>query len=155
MRVLLASTSAGIISLALLASTATGATTHAQYVAEVNPICKKAGKAINRIPNKIEPSGDPAFDAYRAGLLFSKVLGKTTRRIAAVEPPPEDVAAVQTWLSGLRRQKRLIDRSLRAAKNGQLNKAAAIAGKVSKIEGRNQRNARDLGLSACAGGTSG
>src|SRR5688572_26327893 len=97
MRVLFASTAVGMIGLALLASTATGAATHAQYVAEVNPICKKAGEAIARIPQKIEPSGDPAFDAYRGGLLFSKLLGKTTRRIAAVEPPPEDAVAVRSW----------------------------------------------------------
>jgi hypothetical protein len=154
MRVLLASTSVGMISLALLVSTATGAATHAQYVAEVNPICKKAGEAIERIPKKITPSGDPAFDAYRGGLLFSKLLGKATRRIAAVEPPPEDAVAVRSWIDGLRQQKRLIDRSLRAARNGDLNKAAGIARRVSRLEKRNQKKALRLDLNACAGGTS-
>jgi hypothetical protein len=151
MRAFFGAISVGMISLALLASSATGAATHAQYVAEVNPICKKAAGAIKRIPNKIEPSGDPAFDAYRGGLLFSKLLGKTTRRIAAVEPPAEDAVEVASWISGLRQQKRLIDRSLRAAKNGQLGKSAAIAGKVSRVERRNVKKALNLDLNACAG----
>jgi hypothetical protein len=155
MRAFFAATWAGIVSLALLASSATGAATHAEYVNQVTPICKKAGEAVDRIPNKIKPSGDPGFDSYRGGLLFSKILGKTTRRIAAVEPPPEDAAEVASWISGLRQQKRLIDRSLRAAKNGELSKAAAIARKVSRVEKQNLKKALALDLNACGGGTSG
>ena len=132
------------------ASSALAVATHQEYVNTVNPICKDAAKSVKRIPKKIRPSGDPGFDAYRAGLLFSKILGNTTRRIAAVDPPPEDTPAVGAWIDGLRRQKRLTDRALRAAKEGQVGKARTLGGRVTKLEKRNARRAAALGLPACA-----
>lgn len=150
MRRALIAVSISLAVLAVVAPSAAAVATHEEYVSTVNPICKDAARAADRIPKKIRPSGDPGFDAYRAGLLFSKILGRTTRRIAAVDPPPEDQQAVDTWIDGLRRQKRLIDASLRAAKKGQIGKARALGGRVTKIEKRNARRAAALDLPACA-----
>jgi hypothetical protein len=140
----------GLIAIAVVAASAAAVPTHAEYVDRVNPICKRAAQAVSRIPKKIRPSGDPGFDAYRAGLLFSKILGRTTRKIAAVDPPGEDAQAVRAWIDGLRQQKRLTDRSLRAAKNGRVGQSAALGQRVAKLEDRNARRASALGLPACA-----
>lgn len=141
-----------LLAVSFAAQPAIAATTHQEYVDEVNPICKDANGDVKRIPKKIKPSDDPGAEAYREARLFSKIIGRTARKIERVDPIPEDKAAVDDYTDTLRELKRVIDRSLRAGKNGKLGKSQALAKRVAKLLERSARQAAALGLSACAKG---
>jgi hypothetical protein len=133
----------------LLPPAALGTDTHAEYVAQVNPICKSAERQAARNEKRIKPSGDPRTDFLRRVQAFGRLLGKTTKRIAAVDPAPGEEAAVRRWIAGLRQQKRLIDRYLRAGIRGDAMQAMALAERTARVEKRNRKQARRLGLTAC------
>jgi hypothetical protein len=141
-----------VLMLAVLAPAAQGTTTHAEYVAQVNPICKSAARQAKKIPSQIKPTGDRFADFLLRAQRFGKLLGKTTKRIAAVAPAPGEEAAVRSWIKGLRQQKRLIDRYLRAVGHGNAKEALAFGERTARAERRNRRRAANLGLPACSGG---
>jgi hypothetical protein len=141
-----------VLMLAVLAPATQAATTHAEYVAQVNPICKDATRQAKRIPSQIKPTGDRFTDFLLATQRFGKLLGKTTRRIAAVAPAPGEEAAVRRLIDGLRQQRRLIRRYLRAVGHGDAKQAIALAERTARIEQRNRRRAANLGLPACSSG---
>src|SRR4051812_9490000 len=83
---------------ALLAAPALATDTHAQYVAQVNPICKDAARQAKKIPGRITKTGNPFVDALQESRLFGKLLHRTIGRIAAVDPAPGEDAEVNSWL---------------------------------------------------------
>jgi hypothetical protein len=137
---------------ALVSAPAALAFTHDEYVAQVNPICKDAAEKAKRIPDRIKSTGDPTADSFLATEAYGKLLGRTARRIAAVEPPPEDAAQVKIWIDGLHRQTRLIKRFIRSIARGQRKKAKVLIKRIGKAERINRSNAADLGLTACTTG---
>jgi hypothetical protein len=133
------------------ASIASAATTHEEYVAQVNPICKDATRQAKKIPSQIKPTGDPFVDSLLVTQRFGKLLGRTTRRIAEVAPAPGEEAAVSSLVDGLRWQKRLIDRYLRAIGHGKPKRAKVLTKRIARVEQRNREMAAKLGLTACGG----
>lgn len=134
---------------AVFASPAMGVETHKEYVAEVNPVCKHFSAAVKRIPKRVRPTGDPVVDFIRETAVFSKIFGKTIVRIRAVKPPASDRKAVKRWTGGLVRQNKLIRAFIVAAKRRDGVRATARGKKVAKVERRNARKARRIGLPAC------
>jgi hypothetical protein len=141
-----------VLALALLAPPALGAATHAEYVAQVNPICSNAKRQAAKIPSQIKPTGNRFTDFLLRIQRFGKLLGKTTKRIAAVTPAPGEETAVSKWIAGLRQQKRLIERYLRAVGHGNVKQANNSTRRIARVEKRNQRAAGRLGITACASG---
>jgi hypothetical protein len=143
---------ASIVAIALSAPMAFAATTHDEYVAQVSPICKDAAQAAKRIPKKIKSTGDPTADSLLATKAFGKLLAKTTRRIAAIQPDPADADAARAWIKGLRLQKSQIDTFLSAIAHGNAKLAKSMIRRISATERRNGKRAANLGLTACARG---
>ena len=148
--------SAGII--AAIAATAvlavpawgqTTTTTKAEYVGEVNPICKDSRGDAKRARRKAGGSGDPVVDFIRKTVAYQRVFKRTVRRIAAVEPPPEIAEPVDDWVDVLRRTKRLTDRFIRAAKRGNAAASVRLVKKISKAQTRSSKKAKSLGLNRC------
>jgi hypothetical protein len=135
----------------IAATVAEGQTTHAQYVGEVNNRCKQLKRQGKKRLNQIQPSGNPVQDYIRRSSLLAKLLGNFARRVEAVEPPVEDQAAVKSWIADIRLQKRLIERAVRAVKNGQRGRLLVIARKYERVRKITTKQANNLGLTACAG----
>jgi hypothetical protein len=146
----------GAVAAALLAPLLTApvaiAVTHDEYVAQVNPICKDAAEKAKRIPDRIKSTGDPTADSFLATEAYGKLLGRTARRIAAIEPPAEEAAQVKIWIDGLQRQTRLIKRFIRSIARDQRKKAKVLIKRIGKAERINRSNAAHLGLIACTTG---
>lgn len=150
MRRSLAGVIAAIAAFALLAAPAWGQATHAEYVAEVNPICKDGRKDAKRTQRKVRPKGDPVVDFIRESVAFQRVFKRTVKRIARVDRPPETADDIRRWVKGLRQQKRLIDRFIRAAKRRQAVRSVRLGKRVAKVEQRNGKRAKRLDLGRCA-----
>jgi NADPH-dependent ferric siderophore reductase len=140
-----------VVSAAALAPVALATGTHQEYVAQVNPICKSAARQARKIPNQVKPTGRPLVDSLRRSSAYARLLSKTFRRIAAVDPAPGEAAQVKAWLAGSRRTVRLIRSFVRASSRGDFAKAAKLIGKTIRSQRIGQKRARRLGLTACAG----
>jgi hypothetical protein len=125
---------------AVLAAPAEAASTHAEYVAQVEHICqatdKPTVKAYKGFFKAIAKSGQrQAFEeaqnddddvrALEVSLgpflkfyaRISNIYGRETTQIAAIPAAPGDELAVAQWLDNRARAKATMDRGLRAAKN--------------------------------------
>jgi hypothetical protein len=140
-----------VIALALLVPSAHGQTTHPAYVNEVNAICKQTAHEGKDRLDKLRPTGNRVLDLIRRSATYAKLLGIAARRIEAVEPPPEDRPAVEAWVAGIRHEKRLIERFVRAVKHRQANRARKLSIRSLRVRGKSQARAAQLGLTACSG----
>jgi len=144
---------AAIAATAALATPAWGqtttTTTQAQYVDEVNPICKDSRGDAKRARRKVGRTGNPGVDFIRKTVAFQRVFKRTVRKIAAVEPPPVIAEPVDDWVDVLRRTKRLTDQFIRAAKRGNAAASVRLVKKVSKAQTRSSKKAKRLGLDRC------
>jgi hypothetical protein len=143
--------SAGLIA-AVAAPAALATSTHQEYVAQVNPICKDAARQAKRIPSRIQSTGRPLIDSLRRTEAYANLVSKTIRRIAAVEPAPGEHSQVKSWLDSDRRTVRLIRRFIRAARKGDFAKARGLIPKVVRSQEINRKRAAALGLPACSRG---
>lgn len=118
----------------IAAPSAGAAATRAEYVAQADPICKRANEKANRAFTKAslaklfelaESKGDEKFFRFLAKLdgRANKPLGKMIKRLYTLQPAPGDEVPVLQWLDGLGDHKRLIDRSVRATFRGKLGRA--------------------------------
>jgi hypothetical protein len=100
-----------LIALAIMATTAGAATTRAEYVSQVDPICQngqaqeaaavlpviQATKRAKRHRNrKTAKRADRAFIVYFAE--YANIERAVNAQIATVTPAPDDVSLVQVWL---------------------------------------------------------
>jgi hypothetical protein len=133
----------------VVTSSAFATTTREEYAGQVNQICKQGGRQAKKSIAKLRPTGNPALDQYREGVRFNKVFGRTVRRIAAVDPAPGDEVTVARLVDGLRRQKRLTDKILRAFKRQKLGRVGVLSRKLQRVRRVGEQDARALGLTGC------
>jgi hypothetical protein len=138
-----------ILSVAALAGTAKATDTHEEYVAQVSPICKSAARQAKKIPSRIDETGNAFLDGVQRAALWGKLLSKTIRRIASVDPPPGQEAAVKSWLDEGRRLARLIRKLVGAVKRHEAGRARVLIKRFGMSLSRGQRKATKLGLTAC------
>lgn len=81
--------------------------TRGEYVATVEPICKKNSEANERILKgvKEQVKSDQLAPAGARFVRASSALGKTVRQIAAVPQPSADAAKLTTWIGYLKKEK--------------------------------------------------
>jgi hypothetical protein len=80
--------------------------TRDEYVAAVEPICKRNSEANSRILKgvKQQVKQDELAPAGGRFVRASSALGKTVRQIAAVPQPSADAAKLTTWIGYLKRE---------------------------------------------------
>jgi DNA-binding GntR family transcriptional regulator len=137
---------------ALLPAGAEATSTHDEYVAQVNPICKSATRQAKKIPDRIRQTGNPFIGSLLRAKLYAKLLKRTIRRIARVEPAPGEADAVNAWLGANRRTVRLIHGLLRAVDRGDAPRARKLIRKIVRSQRQSRKRAAALGLPACAKG---
>jgi hypothetical protein len=142
-----------VVLLALVGAVAYGQTTHAQYVQQVNPICKQISHQGKKRLDQIRPTGNRLRDFIRKTSVFAKLLGQAARRLEAVEPAVEDQAAVKSWIAGIRQEKRVTERYVRLLKHARFSQAQSVARKYDHVRKATDAKARKLGLNACVSST--
>jgi hypothetical protein len=140
----------GVVLVVALASAAFAATTHDEYVSQVNSICKGAAPALKRIPKKIKKTGNPVIDRLQESVLFGKLLTKALNKIEAVPPAPGDEAAVATWIAEGRHEAHLIKNLLNAFIHGKAKRYKVLTKRILISQHRSSLEAAALGLTACS-----
>jgi hypothetical protein len=148
------STALGIVALCAVAAAATAqaTSTHDEYVAQVNPICKSAAKVAKRKLDHVKSTGNPFFDYLLRARLYGKLLGKAIHHIATVPPVPGEEAQVKSWLDEGRRTVRLINRLLGLfGHHPSAHRVKSLLKQIGVSQRAASRQASALGLRACSG----
>jgi hypothetical protein len=135
---------------AVFAASALATATQADYVAQVNPICKNAAPAVKRIPSRIKKTGNPFIDSLQESVLYGRLLAKTLDKIERVPPAPGEEAAVQSWLTDGHLEVRYIKGLFRAFIHGKPKRAKVMIKRIVKAQTRASAKAAALGLTACS-----
>jgi hypothetical protein len=151
-----------VIALVITAPSAYGASTRAEYVAQLEPICKAAQaptfKAYSRLGKSIPIAGEKITKAIarRTHLALAKfyaqisnIYGRTSARIGAVPPPPGDGETVAAWLGG-RDQARILGlQASRVARHGKLKSAVRIGVRATAVSDTAAGLVSDYGFAWC------
>jgi hypothetical protein len=161
--------SISIAALALVAATASAASTRAEYVSQVDRVCtsfvpqfaklahplKKVERNLKQ--NRADETG--AHEKRRFNRLLrvlgrytgssAKVLAAMTEQVALVGPAPGDETAVAQWIEGLKQFAALQAQSAPALKNHKLGQAAALSQRSVAAVNSGGAAVADFGISAC------
>ena len=148
----------------LLAPPAQGAATRAEYVAQVDPICKAAAPQLKKTLAGVKPpsaakieSLDPKKGLKRLSRSLGKMLGRThkvlsamTTRVAAVPAAPGDELIVTDWIFNLRSADDLLARAARAGKHGKFFQMLGLTLGWTDAGETAAAGVRDFGFRHCA-----
>jgi hypothetical protein len=112
-----------------LAAVARADVTRADYVAQVEPICKANTDANERILKGAKSRAKRGKTKAAAGQ-FSRAAGAfadTVSQLRAVPQPPDDAAVLQSWLGYLDKETLYLGRIAADLRRDQLNRAQADA----------------------------
>lgn len=153
-----------MIALAIAAVNASAATTRAEYIAQVEPICQTAyfaekaayktlHRRIEKAAQQIRQHGRPRKDARSTLFSFYGRMRQVSRTMdAAIQPIPPaagDEAAVQAWLAGRERSITLNARALRALRRAKSRRFLTLFFKGIDTEGAAVSSVQDFGFSYC------
>jgi hypothetical protein len=153
-----------VIALAITATPALGASTRAEYVAQVDPICQSAAKPAAKAARtyfdavtRIDRAKKPSRAIRNAGIRFlgglSRIYDGITEQIALIPPAPGDEAASTAWLDGRRIAKTDVDRALAFLRHGKPDKSGRLFKQASQDEAQGTARIQDFGFTVCVGQT--
>lgn len=125
--------------------------TREEYVAKVEPICKKNSEANSRIlkgvkdqvkQNKLVPAGKRFIQA-------SGELGKTVVQIDAVPKPAADSAKLTKWIGYLRKEKTFLQQIGSALKSKDKFHAQKLAVELNKNNNQANNTVISFGFKEC------
>jgi hypothetical protein len=153
-----------LIALAIVAATAYAASTRAEYVAQVDPICQAAhikGKAaahsfkarIRQLRNRgIDPEGKAGI---RAAVQFYgrvvRVERSAINEIARVPPAPGDEELISQWLRKLTQVDVRLQHFIRLLPQGEERKARRAISRAFEAGFRADNLVQDFGFKYCGG----
>lgn len=138
------------LALAVAAPVGHAQTTGQAYADEANAVCKESARKGRRALEKIK-TGNPIEDQVKKSALFAKLLGKTASQLERIEPPPADQQLAESWISSIHKQKRLLQRSVRAFRKGKRGSALQLGKKSAKAGAVSIAKAKQLGATSCGG----
>jgi hypothetical protein len=142
------------VALAITATSAAAATTRAEYVTQVDQICRQSPQSSGRLgpklkelfnpnaqsPLPLEGTPEPTEKQIHRSLTrfinrltrllagFNRASESTTEQLALIPPAPGDEAAVAQWIAGLRQHEMYTAESLRALRHHKPRAALAFQG---------------------------
>jgi hypothetical protein len=142
------------IALAIVATSASAASTRAEYISQVDPICANELAATKRTFGGV--AGDLRNGRFKqAASKFrrtTKVFRNGVDGVAAVMPPAADVAVINQWVQMLRNQippaKRVANLLGHNARPGRINRALT---RLFKLSDQTQALVKDYGFTSCNG----
>ena len=135
----------------VLPATSNAAATRAEFIAQVDPICKRADAEILPLTKASARAirHENLRLAARKLSTANKMFRVSLQEIAAVPPPPSDEVLINRW-EGLEYRDTVHTEHLVAAlKNENLKKARAISKKSAQLEKRIDRLIGDYGFNEC------
>jgi hypothetical protein len=147
-----------------IAPSAHAASSRAEYVTQVEPICQAAQKptfkvysrAFKDAPTVEDPDDVTKRDVHRLDRALGRfytgiatVYGRTSARIGAVSPGPGDEATVTAWLSGRARAQALMLQAGRVARHLKVRRAARLANQGIAASDAASRNVSGFGFYFC------
>ena len=158
--------SLAIGALALAASSAYAASTRAEYVAQVEPICQtersQEKAAFRSFKKRIGPitKREGGFDSEKPPKVVIRIAKRyydqlvaiqraTNTQISSVPPPPGDEMAISQWLQLRGRSTDLLERATRAAVHGKTPRALKLFARSFNSEADAELTVRDFGFKAC------
>jgi hypothetical protein len=146
-----------VVLLALGAATAYGASTRAEYVTQVVPICQSAKKpvfkAFGRYSKQVKRlGGNQASDRALRGptshlyLRWASIYGRVTEQLVSIPPPPGDEQTVAAWLGDRGQVKVNLVALARAVKDGHKKAAGRLSRQGSHFNDQTNAIGRSLGL---------
>lgn len=152
-----------LVAIAIPTAVAYAASTRAEYVAQVEPICQAAQKPTIKAfisVFKSLPKGDDRItksEAHKAdralGRLYTRIsviFGATTVQISSVAPAAGDESAVATWLAGRNQAQALGLQAGRAAKHLKVEKGAKLADRAVAASDQAAQSVSGFGFRTCA-----
>jgi hypothetical protein len=156
---------AGAVALAITAVPAHAASTRAEYVAQVDPICQaseaaaaEARQAFRRNTKRLVRQGR-ARNAKKVNRLSRKaarnlnrlvsIEADLTTQIAAVPPAPADSNIVSAWLQDRRDAEALSGAAARALKRHKFKKFGSKLGRAIRAGIVARRRVKDFGFQYC------
>jgi hypothetical protein len=131
-----------VLTTALLAASAVGAEqTREEYVAQVEPICKKNTKANEQILAGVEGTIRQGKLAVAAGK-FSRAataFGKAVNEIRAVPQPAADATKLNKWIGYLQKEKTILSNMSKALKADEKGKVRSLSIELDR-NGRKANN---------------
>jgi hypothetical protein len=133
------------------AGTAMAQPTREQYIAQADPVCAQSiqvqlnalGGVVTDIKHRRFKKAAKKF-RRTAGLLSSGI-----DQVAAIEPPPEDVALISAWITALRREVPIIKRFASALRKGNLGKLAKSNRQLQRAASAAPGLVQGYGFQAC------
>jgi hypothetical protein len=141
-----------LIALAIPPSPSQAATTRAEYIAQVDPIC---AATLTREKQTLGGVGGDlrhgrTKQAARKFARTNKVFGNAVDQVATVSPPPADAALIGQWIAMLRAQlpraQHVVKVLRQDAPSGVINRALK---RLYGLSGRTQALVRDYGFTSC------
>jgi len=135
----------------VLAAPAQAAPTRAEYIAQVEPICKSNTDANTKILKgvrariKNEKYAAAAKQFARAAQAFTATIGQ----IAAIEQPTADVATLTRWLGYLRLEAGYLGKAGKAIKAEKLGKAQGFVVRLQRNANLANDTVAGIGFTHC------
>lgn len=154
-----------LLALAVLAAPANAATTRAEYVAQVDPICqaahvtnKAAARRFKKRAHQLVRRGmdpdHPSSAGIRAVVRFYGLVLRVDRRanteIARVTPPPGDEELITEWLQARSRVPTRLKQFIHAFSAGKEHKARRAISRAFKAGFNAYNLMQDFGFRHCA-----
>jgi hypothetical protein len=153
-----------MIALAITATTASGASTRSEYVAQVDPICQNThvqekaaahsfkARAHQLIKRGVDPESKPGI---RAAVHFYGRIARAERRaigdIASVAPAPGDEEIISKWLGKRMKVVARLQHLIRVLPQGEEHKARRAISRAFKADFEADNLVQDFGFRYCAG----
>jgi hypothetical protein len=141
-----------LIAAAISATTAQAASTRAEYVAQVDPICANelagAKRTLGGVNGDLRKGrfGPAATKFARA----TKVFHKGVEAVAAIPPPAPDTSLINQWIGMLRRQVPLAHRAVRVLRSHSSGRRVDRSiDRLFKLSDRTQALIQDYGFGDC------
>jgi hypothetical protein len=146
------------------APAAHAASSRAEYVAQVEPICQAAQKptfkayarAFKELPSVEDLDHLTRRELRRIdraqGRLYSRiatVYGRTSARIRAVSPAPGDEAIIASWLSGRAQAQTLMLQAGRLARHLKARRSYLVASRATAASDTAARSVSDFSFHFC------
>jgi hypothetical protein len=157
-------TAIALTAFATMATTAYGASTRADYIAQVDPICQTASKPARKVGKRFlkdlkrigrvqNPSKKQtkAFvnELARVLIRLSSIEANVTAQIATVQPAAGDESTVAAWLQGRAQYSQLTAQGARAFRHHKFHAAATLLDQANTALAQEQRLIADFGFQHC------
>jgi hypothetical protein len=136
---------AAILSLVVLVASASGAASRADFVAKVDPICKRSQKQAAGILKG-------ADNNFKLGKAYARIARKGRAALADIYhigAAPSDLVIFDRWVQKIQRENAIVRRMARSLKHGQTKKADILMQEATDANKRGEKVVRDFGFTYC------